>query len=123
MSGPWSPALILTLLATEPRATERALLALYRRQTTDERQGEVTTYRNGLGFNATDAGFLTSCARFALRSNQPEGWRLTTKQREAVERALRKYAGQLTAIANAGGRPVPVRLAWGANLSWGVPCL
>lgn len=86
------------LLATHPAAIERALTALYVRQTDDERSCGDTRHRNGAGFNANDARFLTSLALQVERQrSRLGGYRLSPRQHAAAGRLLPKYAGQLLA--------------------------
>lgn len=97
---PWTVAEILRKLERSDLMVERSLIQLYRRQTGDERDQHTTVEDNGVGFNAFDAAFLTDVAQWVERSTYPEGQRLTERQRNAVRKALRKYAVQLTRIAN-----------------------
>ena len=73
----------------------RGLVALYNKQTEDEKGSETTKYDNGQGFNSRDAGFMTSLAKFYLRES-----RLTPKQTTACRKTIKKYCSQLAKIAN-----------------------
>lgn len=79
---------------TNDRWAMRALLALYRNQTDDERSAERTVYRNDIGFNGVDAGILTSLAK-----QLEERGTLSVKQMAILHKTLPKYAGQLARIA------------------------
>lgn len=76
-----------------PEAVLKALLGLYSRQTADEREGQSTVYDNGVGFNATDAQFLSSVAQWVL-----DGKPFTQRQFDRVSVLLRKYARQIETI-------------------------
>lgn len=78
----------------DDRWARRALMALYRNQTDDERSAERTVYRNGVGFNGVDAGILTSLAK-----QLEERGTLSSKQMAILHKALPKYSGQLARIA------------------------
>ncbi len=92
---------VLAALERSDKFVERALLALYERQTQDERDNATTTHSNGIGFSGVDAPILTSCAQWVLRSRMPEGLRLTPRQRAVVRKKVRKYVGQLVEVAEA----------------------
>ncbi len=87
---------IARLLEVNDRAVARALVVLYQRQTADERSGGMTKHSNGCGFNASDAPFASSLAERVLG-----GKRLSATQLRLARRMLRKYAGQLLAVAEA----------------------
>lgn len=87
---------------------ERALVALYERQTADEQASGDTSHKNGKGFNCFDAELGSSFAKQIVEQkelvrayNNPEGKRLSPKQRAVARKMLIKYAGQLAGIANA----------------------
>lgn len=79
----------------DPRWAMRALMALYREQTPDERDAERTVHHNDVGFNGADAGILTSMAK-----QLEERGTLSARQVDVLYRALPKYAGQLARIAS-----------------------
>lgn len=81
-------------VASNPEWATRAIVALYYKQTADERYAEATREYNYVGFNAFDAGILTSFAIQVLA-----GRRLSEKQLGLAYKKLPKYAGQLLAIA------------------------
>lgn len=91
----WNKEDIWTILRTNDDQLGRALVALYNRQTEDEQQTSNTSERNGQGFNGVDAPFLSSLAEQYIRKG-----RLTEKQADAARKAIKKYIGQLTEIAN-----------------------
>lgn len=90
---------IKTKVATNPAWAEHALVALFNRQTADEQQAEATVEKNHVGFNATDAEFLSSLAKQVIASRYPAGRKLSEKQLTYAFKRLPKYAGQLAKIA------------------------
>lgn len=94
---------IQALLATNDRAVERALVAIFRRQTSYEQQAEATNEDNNVGFTGADAGFLSSLAKGVLRFGH-----LTPKQLPYARKKMMKYHRQLAEIAAENGREVPV---------------
>lgn len=73
-----------------PESVLKALLGLYSLQTADEQSGQSTVYDNGVGFNATDAQFLSSVAQWVL-----DGKPFTQRQFDKVSPLLRKYERQI----------------------------
>lgn len=84
-------------LANSPKFVEWALLTLYANQTADEQNAKTTEHHNGVGFNGTDAKFLSDVAEQVQRKTGklPVGQRMSVKQSAAVGKCLRKYWGQL----------------------------
>lgn len=74
---------------------QRALLAIYDRQTVAEQYMGHTVHTNHQGFSKFDASLLTSFAK-QLRD---KGW-LSQKQMKIVRRRMQKYAGQLLIVAS-----------------------
>ena len=87
-------AQIISLLASNNRAVERALVALYHRQTVDEQRTSTTKESNGVGFNAKDAEYATYLARWVL-----SGRHLTGRHLEAGRRIATFYARQLAEMS------------------------
>jgi hypothetical protein len=81
-------------LATDNQWLVRGMVALYNRQTEDEKAAEGTRYLNRRGFNSSDAIILTSFAK----QWQRRAW-LSDKQMAILRRKMAKYAGQLARIA------------------------
>lgn len=88
-------------LMTDDRWLYRGLLAIYDRQTTDEKIAETTRHDNGKGFTGADAQIMTSMAEQLKR----RGF-LTVKQiaylrggRNADRARIEKYARQLLKVA------------------------
>lgn len=88
---------IKQLLLTNDHAVERAILALYDRQTASEQAGGTTVESNGRGFNAFDAHNGTYFAQW-LRKR--EGNRLTGNFLVRARKMCLKYTKQLAEIAN-----------------------
>jgi hypothetical protein len=74
-------------------AVEQALLAIYDRQTQEERIGRRTISSNGVGFNKLDAEFCTSLVH-RLKSGKP----LTSGQLPYARQKVKKYWRQLVTI-------------------------
>lgn len=66
------------------------LMTLYSFQTEDEKAIEATCHDNSMGFNALDAGIMSSFAQFYQRTGF-----LTPKQLNLARRTLKKYSRQL----------------------------
>lgn len=86
---------IKTNLKTNPAWVERAILALYAKQTTDEQSALDTRYQNHQGFTSADARRFSFVAQFIQK-----GGHLTREKALGVYAVrLQKYAGQLATIA------------------------
>jgi hypothetical protein len=85
---------IRTKLETDNKWLFRGLLAIYKRQTEDEQRTDQTNHNNNVGFNGTDAAFLSIMARRALEDKP-----FSEKQIACIRKAMRKYAGQLYKIS------------------------
>lgn len=92
---------LLEKLATDERWLHRGILAIYERQTTDEKQREETKHQNGIGFNGPDAKFMSKMAQQILLW-QAGKWKyrfpMSPRQQAAARNRIRKYAGQLLRI-------------------------
>ncbi len=91
---------IIELLACNDKAVGRAVVALWKRQTEDERQARTTKHENGRGFNQADGG--PGCSDAALFAEQ--GWLPVTivefwRAPQGNTTRIGKYAGQLLEIA------------------------
>jgi mannitol-1-phosphate/altronate dehydrogenase len=95
----WTIHKMRDALNASDEAVRRALVVLYRQQTSEERAEAKTVERNSLGFNTYDAAFGTSLAEKVLR-----GEKLGKERTEAARKMLMKYASQLTSLHNAGVR-------------------
>ncbi len=86
--------IVRDMLATNNEWLVRGMIALYNRQTEDEKAAEGTKYLNCRGFNSADSEILTSFSKQWLARN----W-LSDKQMGIARRKMAKYAGQLARIA------------------------
>ena len=77
-------------LKTDRAWIEKAIKVLYAHQTENEKTSEMTHVDNKVGFNAVDAPFLSSLAKFLQRVPH-----LTDRQIYYAGRKLPKYARQL----------------------------
>jgi len=91
----WTSNVIREKINTDNRWLFRAVLALYARQTYDERASTDTLYNNRRGFNKPDAPFLT-CVAQILES----GGQLSPYTVAKCRLRMCKYATQLARIAN-----------------------
>ncbi len=95
-------AQVIALLASNNRAVERALVALYHRQTVDEQRTSTTKESNGVGFNARDAEYATYLAKWVI-----SGRHLTGRHLEAGRRIATFYARQLAEMSQTRATPRP----------------
>jgi len=92
---PWTREAIETLISTNPRAVERAMVAIWERQTADEQATDATRHHNGIGFSGWTARSGSYYARWVTT-----GRRLTGKHLDKARRIALHHAAQLTRIAN-----------------------
>jgi len=85
---------IKKMVTTNRSWAERAVVAIYDRQTADEQQDGETRHNNKVGFSGPDAFILSEFARW-LNS----GKHLSQKQLALAQKRIGKYAGQLLGIA------------------------
>jgi SNF2 family DNA or RNA helicase len=85
-------------LMRDPEWAVAALMRVYANQMVDEQQHRTTAYNNGVGFNSTDAEFLS-----AMVERFREHGEYTERQMAAVQKCMAKYARQ----AAAGGPLAP----------------
>lgn len=91
----WTKEVIKAKLETNDEWLIRGLLSIYSKQTEDEQHSDVTKEENGIGFNAFDATICSDMAKQYMRTKF-----LSKRQIEIVRKCMKKYAGQLTKIAN-----------------------
>jgi hypothetical protein len=91
----WTEAAIVSLLTSNNRAVEKAILAIFARQTEDEKQSESTHHDNSRGFSAADARTGSYMARWILSGKRLDGKFLDKGRKIAV-----KYRKQLLEVAN-----------------------
>jgi hypothetical protein len=75
--------------------TKRGLVAIYNKQSWDEKVSPQARHDNGVGFTHTDAKFLSAMAQRILNDMY-----FSDKMRICTIKAMRKYAGQLRKIAD-----------------------
>ncbi|MGD9678115.1 MAG: hypothetical protein AB7V16_07095 [Vulcanibacillus sp.] len=85
-------------LLSDTRWLEHGVLAIYNRQTYEEKNIEKTKEHNGVGFTSSDARYLTYVAKWIS-----SGKHLSGRHLEKTRRQMVKYSGQLTKIANMKG--------------------
>jgi len=86
----WTADEIQVKIETDQKWLERAIVAIYNRQTTDEKQSEQTKHHNGVGFTGADAHFLTYCATYILSGRTLSGNFIPKARKRMV-----KYCRQL----------------------------
>ncbi len=91
----WSKEEIAYKMETDNVWLYRGLMAIYKHQTEDEKSSGITKHDNGIGFNGVDANFMTNLALFY----KSYGF-LTQKQLAHCRKKMKKYAKQLSNIAN-----------------------
>lgn len=91
----WTEVEIVALINSNDRAVEKAMVAIYNRQTVDEKVEKTTKHNNTVGFSAPDAGKGTYYAKWVL-----SGYKLTGKHLAKARELAVKYRRQLTKEAN-----------------------
>jgi len=91
----WTKMAIKAKLEEDDAWLCRGLIAIYKKQTTEEQTNERTKVHNKVGFNRIDAPFLTSLAKSFINFNS-----LTPKQLKWCRKKMLKYSSQLARIAN-----------------------
>lgn len=91
----WTKEAIREKIMTDDKWLIRGLLAIYRHQTDSEKNAGQTHEENGVGFNGVDSAILSDMAKQYITRDF-----LTTRQIAIVRDKMKKYAGQLTKIAN-----------------------
>lgn len=81
---------------------ERAILAIYERQTADEKDVGVTCHDNGVGFSGCHSEIGSSFAEqiLANKYGNDDGRRLSPKQMAIARKIARRYSRQLIEIAD-----------------------
>lgn len=87
---------IQDMLVFNDRAVLRAVVAIYKRQTDEEKNAEATKESNGRGFTGVDAPLLSSFAKQILQRGT-----LSHKQLDIARRKIMKYWKQLAQVAEA----------------------
>jgi hypothetical protein len=92
----WTPKTIKALLDRSDKAVERAVLAIYERQTSDEQVTGETRHHNRRGFASCHAHLGTYYAKWIL-----SGHHLTGAHVERARRMCHFYSKQLLQVAEA----------------------
>lgn len=98
----WTREAIEEKLSTQDRWVERAMVALWERQTADEQISQTASHHNGRGF----AGWSSRSGSYYAEWVR-SGRRLSGKHLVAARRIALYHSGQLTAIANANTCIIP----------------
>ena len=91
----WDKRAIQELLRVSDKAVERAILAIYARQTEDERREGGTKQRNGVGFSGNDGKWLSLTA-----VDLQHGWHIPVHSMWRIRKHVMRYWRQLAEIAN-----------------------
>ena len=91
----WTKEEIKDLLVRNDKAVCKAVVAIWNKQTEDEKIVDATREHNGIGFNGADATFMSSLAKQFV----DRGF-LTPRQITYARKKIMKYSGQLEKIAN-----------------------
>jgi hypothetical protein len=90
----WTEESITALLVNNDRAVERAILAIYDRQTADEKSAQTTRHSNRMGFSWASAQLGSYYAKWIKSGRKLTGTHLDRARKMAI-----KYRRQLCAIA------------------------
>jgi hypothetical protein len=88
----WNKVTIQTLLATNPRAVEKALVVIYNNQTNSEQHSDSTEDANGIGFSGVHARSGSYYAKWVISGKHLDG-----KHLEKARKIAMKYHRQLIA--------------------------
>jgi len=100
---PWTKERVIELLNTNDLAVERAVVALFERQTADEKATNDTRHDNTVGFSAAHARTLSFYAKIILGGWKREGKNKTylfPNKMAKARRFVSRYTRQLADIAN-----------------------
>lgn len=96
----WDPESIVDKL-NDQKWLERAIMAIYERQTEKEQDTGTTISKNSMGFNNVDAKTAKIMADWIRECEEPWGNKLNEKWLNLAKKIMPKYANQLVEIANA----------------------
>lgn len=91
----YTPEEIKDKILTNQKWLERAILAIFERQTFTEQEEQITRFKNGVGFSAAHAHVMSYCANWLIRGNHLSG-----KWVDKSQSVMIHYTKQLAAIAN-----------------------
>jgi hypothetical protein len=100
----WNKEEIIKILEENDFAVGRAIVAIYEYQTSEEKMTASTKNRNGVGFSGCDARMGTWIAKEILQSGRNKDFKLYGHVLYKARKMAKKYAGQLTDIANENER-------------------
>lgn len=90
----WTDETIRELLQTSDLAVEKGVVALFHRQTSDEKQTEATRHTNAKGFSQADAKKGSYYARWVMGKRRLTGYHL-----DRARKIIVKYRRQLLIVA------------------------
>ena len=93
----WNKESIQALLARNDLAVQKAIVAIYGRQTRGEQENSWTSHKNGEGFGLFDAKLFSDMAKKILAGGTLEHGQIEYARRKGIY----KYWRQLAEIANA----------------------
>ena len=102
----WDKTSIQRLLQENDRAVARAVVAIYQRQTDEEKNSQATLKTNGVGFNQADARRGAYYAGYIKTAG-----RLTGRHLGIARDMMQKYWRQLADIANEKEQIAQARVA------------
>ena len=91
----WNQDKIRDLLLRNDKAVERAILAIYHRQTLDEQSTSETKHNNGVGFTGAHARLGTYYAKWLISGKHLSGIHL-----DKARRMVLHYTKQLLAASH-----------------------
>lgn len=91
----WKKDEIREVLDSSHRAALRGLTVIHSLQTESEKATGTAQVWNGVGWSGVDAEIMTNLYEWYERNG-----RFSRKQWNLVHRKIRRYAGQLTKVAN-----------------------
>jgi hypothetical protein len=92
----WTPETIKALLDRSDKAVERAIVAIYERQTSDEQVTGETRHHNRRGFASCHAHLGTYYAKWIMSDRHLDGQHL-----QRARRMVQCYSKQLLQVAEA----------------------
>ncbi|WP_297478317.1 hypothetical protein [Ferrovum sp.] len=97
----WTKEKIHELLDSNPMAVMKALVVIYDRQSESEKNSQVTTLANGVGFSAFDAKFCSNLAERIKKSVSAKRVPvLSPRQLAIAKNKMKRYHRQLCELAN-----------------------
>lgn len=94
----WTKEEIEEKLKTDVVWLSRGVVAIYKKQTAQEKMAHQTQVHNGVGFSGADAPFLTFVAEWLVAGEHRT--RVSDRFVPKTRKMMMKYAGQLAKIAN-----------------------